>query len=199
VSAAEDRPPLDRTVIALAALRLLDEVGLDQLSTRRLAAELGVKGPSLYWHFKNMAELRDLMADKLLSDALPAPDAFDDWRAWLSEGARAYRRAALSVRDGARILAAARPTEARRRNRFEPNTARLQGEGFNERDAWGTFLVLARYAMGFALAEQAGRGATENSSEAFEMGLRALIDGLELRRGRQGLITSVPEQERGER
>lgn len=181
VTAAEVRPPLDRAAIVLAALRLLDEVGLDQLSTRRLAAELGVKGPSLYWHFRNMGELRDLMADKLLGDALPPPDAFDDWRTWLAEGARGYRRAALSHRDGARILAAARPTEARRRNRFEPNIARLQAEGFDERDAWGAFLVLARYAMGFALAEQAGRGATENSTEAFEMGLQAMIDGLALR------------------
>ncbi len=112
VTAAEDRPPLDRAAIVTAALKLLDEVGLDQLSTRRLAAELGVKGPSLYWHFRNMAELRDLMADQLLTDVLPAPDAFDNWKAWIAEGARAFRRAALSHRDGARVLAGARPTGA---------------------------------------------------------------------------------------
>lgn len=181
MTAAEVRPPLDRAAIVEAALRLLAEVGLDQLSTRRLAADLGVKGPSLYWHFKNMAELRDLMADKLLTDALPSPDAFDDWKTWLAEGARAYRRAALSCRDGARILAGARPTAARRANRFEPNTARLRAEGFDEREAWGAFMVMARYAMGFALAEQAGRGATGNSEATFEMGLTAMVDGLELR------------------
>lgn len=185
MTAAEIRPPLDRVAIAAAALRLLDEVGLDQLSTRRLAAELGVKGPSLYWHFRNMAELRDLMADRLLTEALPAPDAFDDWKTWLAEGARGFRRAALSCRDGARILAAARPTEARRRDRFEPNVARLQAVGFDEREAWGAFVALARYAMGFALAEQAGRGATDNSAATFELGLRAMIDGLELRLGRR--------------
>ena len=184
MTAVEDRPPLDRTAIVTAALKLLDEVGLDQLSTRRLAAELGVKGPSLYWHFKNMAELRDLMADQLLTEALPPADAFDDWKAWLAEGARASRRAALSHRDGARVLASARPTESRRTNRFAPNTARLRAEGFNEREAWGAFMVLARYAMGFALAEQAGRGATENSTETFEMGLQAMLDGLDLRRAR---------------
>lgn len=184
VTAAEIRPPLDRAAIVSAALKLLDEVGLDQLSTRRLAAELGVKGPSLYWHFRNMAELRDLMADQLLNDALPSPDAYDDWKAWLAEGARAYRRAALSHRDGARILAAARPTEARRANRFAPNVARLQREGFGEREAWGAFMVLARYAMGFALAEQTGRGATDNSTATFELGLQAMVDGLALRLAR---------------
>jgi TetR/AcrR family tetracycline transcriptional repressor len=181
VTLAEDRPPLDRAAIVAAALKLLDEVGLDQLSTRRLAAELGVKGPSLYWHFKNMAELRDLMADKLLTDALPAPEAFDDWKAWLAEGARGYRRAALSCRDGARILASARPTDARRNVRFKANITRLQQEGFLERDAFGSFMVLARYAMGYALAEQAGRGANETSEATFEMGLKAMIDGLAIR------------------
>lgn len=178
----EFRPPLDRAAIVETALRLLEEVGLDRLSTRRLAAELGVKGPSLYWHVRNMAELRDLMADSLLSDALPAPDAYGDWKSWLAEGARAFRRAALSRRDGARLLAGARPTEARRRDRFGPNIARLQAEGFSEPDAWSAFMVLARYAMGFALAEQAGRGATESSTATFEMGLQAMVDGLDLRR-----------------
>lgn len=185
MTVAETRPPLDRAAIVQAALKLLDEVGLDQLSTRRLAAELGVKGPSLYWHFRNMAELRDLMADRLLAEALPAPDACHDWKAWLAEGARGFRRAALSCRDGARILAGARPTEARRRDRFGPNIARLQAVGFEEREAWGAFMALARYAMGFALAEQAGRGATENSTATFELGLQAMVDGLELRLGRR--------------
>lgn len=183
VSASATRPALDRAAIVAAALKLLDEVGLDQLSTRRLAADLGVKGPSLYWHFKSMAELRDLMGDKLLTDALPAPDDFDDWRAWLAEGARAYRRAALSHRDAARILAGARPTEARRANRFAPNIARLQREGFSESDARACFMVLARFALGWALAEQAGRGATDNSTADFELGLAAMLDGLTLRRG----------------
>ena len=177
-----DRPPLDRAAIVEAAFRLLDQVGLDDLSTRKLAAALGVKGPSLYWHFKNMAELRDLMAEQLLEDTLPQSDDFADWRDWLAEGARAYRRAALSHRDAARLLAGGRPTETRRTRRHAPNIARLQQEGFTEIDARDGFMVLARYAMGFALAEQAGRGATEGSTAAFEMGLAAMIDGLGARR-----------------
>jgi TetR/AcrR family tetracycline transcriptional repressor len=177
-----DRPALDRQAIVEAAFRLLDEVGLDGLSTRKLAAALGVKGPSLYWHFRNMAELRDLMAEQLLTEALPDSATFPAWRDWLAEGARAYRRAALSHRDGARILAGGRPTEARRTQRHAPNVARLQREGFSERDARACFLVLARFAMGFALAEQAGRGPTDASAADFELGVVAMIDGLDRRR-----------------
>jgi len=183
MDAAAARSPLDRAAIVEAALALLDEVGLDGLSTRRLAAALGVKGPSLYWHVKNMGELHTLMADALLADALPAPDAPGDWRSWMAEGARGYRRAALSHRDGARILAGARPTEARRALRFPANIARLQGEGFSENDARACFMVMARFAMGWALGEQAGRGPTEASEADFEFGLAAMIDGLEQRRG----------------
>jgi TetR/AcrR family tetracycline transcriptional repressor len=181
VDTAEARAPLDRTTIVEAALALLDEVGLDDLSTRRLAARLGVKGPSLYWHVKGMGELRTLMADVLLASALPAPNAPGDWRTWLADGARGYRRAALSRRDGARLLAGARPTEARRASRFPANIARLQAAGFSENDARACFMVLARFAMGWALGEQAGRGPSATSQADFEFGLAAMLDGLETR------------------
>jgi TetR/AcrR family transcriptional regulator, tetracycline repressor protein len=176
------RPKLDRAAIVEAALGLLDEAGLDALSTRSLAAALGVKGPSLYWHFKGMAELRDAMADAVLAEALPAPDAPGDWKSWLASGARGYRRAALSRRDGARLLAGARPTEARRKLRFPANVARLEAAGFSGEDARAAFMVLARYAMGYALAEQAaGEGPTPRSEATFEFGLEAIVDGLEAR------------------
>jgi len=86
--------------------------------------------------------------------------------------------------NGARILAGGRPTEAPRTRRFVPNIARLQHEGFSENDARACFMVLARFAMGFALAEQAGRGATDASTADFELGLQAMIDGLDRRRSR---------------
>jgi TetR/AcrR family tetracycline transcriptional repressor len=64
---------LERRTIVAKDLVLLDEVGMDSFSTRRLAAQLGVKGPSLYWCLKKMRELFDLMAEALFE---PAPDAF---------------------------------------------------------------------------------------------------------------------------
>ena len=45
-----------------ATLRLLDEVGLDGLTLRRLAAELDAKAPALYWHFANKQQPLDHMA-----------------------------------------------------------------------------------------------------------------------------------------
>jgi AcrR family transcriptional regulator len=45
--------PLQRETVVRAALHLLDEVGLDGLTMRRLAAYLEIQNPSLYWHFTN--------------------------------------------------------------------------------------------------------------------------------------------------
>jgi TetR/AcrR family transcriptional regulator, tetracycline repressor protein len=182
---AEARPTLDRPAIVEAALRLLDKAGLDELSTRRLAGELNVKGPSLYWHFRNMAELRDHMAEALLAAELPPPDSDpspDDWRDWMAAGARGIRRAAHSRRDGARLLMGWRPTPERRMRVFPANRARLMGAGFMEEDARVAFFALARYALGWALAEQSTDGATPQSEADFESGLAAMLDGLALRR-----------------
>ena len=52
---------LDRAQVVTAAIELLDEVGLDGLTLRRLAQELGVQAPALYWHFKDKQELLDQM------------------------------------------------------------------------------------------------------------------------------------------
>src|SRR5258707_3086048 len=127
---------LERGTIVRKALDPLDKVGIDGLSTRRLAAELGVKGPSLYWHFKNMRELFSCMAEVLRETAQPAPDAYPhDWQAWLADGARGLRRAALSHRDGARLMAGATPTGTSQILDFPAMTGRLQSEGFRYREA----------------------------------------------------------------
>ncbi|MBZ8143936.1 TetR family transcriptional regulator, partial [Rubrivivax gelatinosus] len=54
-----DRPRLHRDDVLRAALGLLNEVGIDALTTRRLAERLGVQSPTLYWHFESRAALLD--------------------------------------------------------------------------------------------------------------------------------------------
>jgi TetR/AcrR family tetracycline transcriptional repressor len=76
----------DKSEIVEVALDLLDEVGLEGLSTRRLATKLGISSPSLYWYFHSKQELIDHMAEALLRTALPPPDLDGsgfDWESWL--------------------------------------------------------------------------------------------------------------------
>lgn len=178
------RASLDRRAIVRAALDLLDEVGFEALSTRRLAEALGVKGPSLYWHFKSMRELFDHMAEAMLEEALPRPDDHpDDWQAWLAAGARGIRRVALSRRDGARVLAGAQPTGHSPLS-FRDMVGRLEREGFSREDARAAIMALGRYAVGWVLDEQVSRRPPVASEPVFEFGLQAMLRGIAERRGR---------------
>ncbi|WP_167761286.1 TetR/AcrR family transcriptional regulator [Duganella callida] len=60
--------PLDRDRIARAALALIDEQGIDQLSMRKLGSMLGVEAMALYHHFRNKAELLDGILDIVLEE-----------------------------------------------------------------------------------------------------------------------------------
>ncbi|MEU9107068.1 TetR/AcrR family transcriptional regulator [Streptomyces xanthophaeus] len=59
------KPLLSRALIVEAARALVDAEGLEAVSTRRLAAALGVSGPSLYNHFRTKDEILDAVADSV--------------------------------------------------------------------------------------------------------------------------------------
>src|SRR3954447_11713640 len=64
---------LTRESIATAALALADREGIDALSMRRLAAELGVGTMTLYGYFRSKDELIDAALDIAGGDAGPRP------------------------------------------------------------------------------------------------------------------------------
>lgn len=53
---------LNRESVIDAALELLNETGIDGLTTRKLAQKLGIEQPTLYWHVKNKRALLDALA-----------------------------------------------------------------------------------------------------------------------------------------
>jgi TetR/AcrR family tetracycline transcriptional repressor len=111
-SATEEagRMRLRRDDVIDAALALLDEVGLDALTTRRLADRLGVRVGALYWHVKDKNELLTTLADRIVAQAHRAPPAAgDDWADQLATTAHRLRAALLAHRDGARIVAGYAP------------------------------------------------------------------------------------------
>ncbi|MFJ4225330.1 TetR family transcriptional regulator [Microbacterium sp. NPDC089695] len=87
----------DRDSVARTALALLDEVGLADLSMRRIAARLDVQPSALYWHFASKQELLAELSDRITAtiDA-PGPDVVAT--------ARAIRDALFTHRDGAELV-----------------------------------------------------------------------------------------------
>ncbi|MER6512137.1 TetR family transcriptional regulator [Nonomuraea sp. NPDC001636] len=73
---------LDARTIAERALEIGDTEGLDAVTIRRLATDLGVTPMALYWHFKNKDQLLVGMADHLIGGFVPEPA---DERPWLEQ------------------------------------------------------------------------------------------------------------------
>lgn len=70
MQATVKRQPLSRAKVAEAALALVDRDGLDQLSMRRLAADLGVEAMSLYNHVRNKDDLENELSELLNANVL---------------------------------------------------------------------------------------------------------------------------------
>jgi AcrR family transcriptional regulator len=89
------RPPLDRSGVLHAAIRVLDRAGAKGLTMRAVAAELGVAAASLYGHVTNKEELVQLILDRLFGE-LPTSYPGDTWQEQLLEFMRTTRRLLLS-------------------------------------------------------------------------------------------------------
>ncbi|MFF9640928.1 TetR/AcrR family transcriptional regulator C-terminal domain-containing protein [Kitasatospora aureofaciens] len=111
-----------------AALALVDEEGAAALSTTRIAARLGVKGPSLYNYVSSRDEIIDGIGDLIVAEMELDPTV-QPWTAALDAWARSYRTA-LARHPNMVPLLASRPTRS---------IAALQG-----------------YACAFAMLQEAG-------------------------------------------
>jgi TetR/AcrR family tetracycline transcriptional repressor len=189
-----NRPGLTRQTLIEAGLRLLDEVGLDGLTVRRLAAELDVKSPALYWHFRTKQELLDGMADAIVvAPGMGPPRDDESWQDWLFRRARAYRDSLLAHRDGARIVVQSTTRSPSTIEAFEAELAAMVKRGFTPVLALRTISAITFYVNGYVLQEQtASQGARPDlaatpvlaealraGGDLFDHGLRALIGGVD--------------------
>ncbi len=173
---------LQREVVVRAALALLDEVGLDGLTMRRLAAELGVQNPALYWHFKNKQDLLNQMAETMLAEAyagVTLPDANTPWDEWLAGLARAFRGALLSHRDGSRVIVEADLSQSPMQVGFDLALGVLREAGFRSSDALIGLVTIFDYTTGATFEEQGDPRAEVVAPEAdvsVSGQLRSVID-----------------------
>jgi AcrR family transcriptional regulator len=161
---------LDRQRIVAEAVALLDAEGLDGVTTRKLAARLGVQSPTLYWHVPNKAALVTAVADAILDQEFadlspPAPD--QHWPDWLSGLAERLRRALLAHPDGARVVSAAQLSTTMAAL-SELAMSALVARGVSLRQARVIVLTVERFTVGHVLEEQAPRPDAE-ALKGFDM------------------------------
>jgi AcrR family transcriptional regulator len=194
---------INREQIVEAALELLDEQGLTGVTTRKIAARLGVKSASLYWHLRSRDELLDLLADRIVADA-HWPESAQPWRTVVEELMREYLRCLLAHRDAARVAAGRPPSGPYRLRGAETMLSALIAGGLGEQSAVDAALVLTTYVVGFALEHDAAAARPNDAASAslqsslsdqyptlgrlaaltepadrFEQGLALILDGIE--------------------
>jgi AcrR family transcriptional regulator len=148
------RRPLTRERVLRAAMAVADEGGLESLTMRRLATELGVEAMSLYNHVANKEDMIDGLVDIVFGEIEP-PSTDVGWRT-------AMRARAISTRDALRRhpwaigLMEARSTPGRANlQNHEAALKCLREAGFSLVDTVHAYNVQDSYIYGFALQERA--------------------------------------------
>jgi TetR/AcrR family transcriptional regulator, tetracycline repressor protein len=150
--------PLDRALILRQAFAVLNDVGLEGLTLRRLATRLQVQAPALYWHFRSKQDLLDEMATHVLRQVMQrsaSQDGIEDWREWMMARSLCLRETLLEYRDGAKMFSGTYMTDVDLFAPMEASLRRLTAVGFTLRQAVVAFSALYSLTIGFVIEEQA--------------------------------------------
>ena len=197
------KPLLSTDRIVETARVLVDAEGLAAVSTRRLAAELGVSGPSLYNHFRTKDQILEAVADSVSAQVdLSMFEDGRDWRTALHDWAVSYRSA---LRDHPNIVPVLATGPGRRPAGLRLADAvygAMVDAGWPAAQATSIGALMRYFIMGSALGSFAGGFVDDQSAydpadyphlgqahllaeqqekideRAFETGLAALLDGL---------------------
>ncbi len=154
-----------RSEVVERAIGVLDETGLEALSVRRLAADLGVQAGALYHHFDNKAALLAAVADEILRRGR-RPAEVVAWDAELHLLCVELRDAMRRHRDGAALIAQVHRSDAEALER--PLRSALERGGADHHLA----RVGARSLVRFVLSHE------DDDADDFALGLGLVLDGL---------------------
>jgi AcrR family transcriptional regulator len=148
------REPLTRERVIKAAMRVMDEEGLEAVSMRRVAREVGVEAMSLYHHVEDKEDLLDGICEHVMAEFdFPALGA--DWAENCRRGARAWRRL-LQAHPAVMRLFAEQRGPVRTIDSMRPMEFALgilRGSGLSDRDTAQAFHAFGGYIQGFVMME----------------------------------------------
>ena len=186
-----------RDDVVAAALAILDQHGLPDLTMRRLAATLDVQPSALYWHFANKQTLLASVADQIVARARPAGADSSGWADATGVEADALRDALLAFRDGAEVVSSTLALGLGAGEAMTRLTGAIGGGGFDRRTSEIAAAAVLHFVLGHVSHEQqrlqadslgvvaAGHSAdpldvatSARGREAFDFGITLLLTGL---------------------
>ena len=149
------REPVTRERVISAALRVMDDEGLDAVTMRRIGRELGVEAMSLYNHVQDKDDVLGGIVEMVMSEFDP-PASHGDWREDAKNAAREWRRMLTRHPNVMTVMA------EQRKPLTSPDSMRpmdialgvLRSAGLDVRDASQAFHAFGGYIMGFVMMEQ---------------------------------------------
>lgn len=103
-AAASSEGRVTPDAIVSEAIRLLNEAGIDGVSLRPLAARLGIKAPSLYWHFRDKSALLAAIIERIFEEGLRSVPSHRHWQDWMRGFGRAMWDTQATTRDFTRLV-----------------------------------------------------------------------------------------------
>jgi AcrR family transcriptional regulator len=198
---------LTRADVIQAALDVADAEGLEAVSIRRVAGDLGARPMSLYTHIASKDDLVALMLHEMSGELLVPEPLPDDWREALRQIAR--RAYAAYVQHPWALQAFGRGTRVgpNMLRRAEQSAAAVATLDLSPADAWIALSIVHEWTIGHALhvvtlredhelegqlsgadpaefprmSEVFGVGREQSRDTIFDIALEAVLDGIERR------------------
>lgn len=194
-------PRHSRDDVVAAAMWILDEYGLPDLTMRRLATTLDIQPSALYWHVANKQTLLGLLADRIIARAVPVGET-GGWKEIVGNQAYALRDALLAYRDGAEVVSSTYALGLGADNAVEALARSISRGGFGPRESTIAANTFLHFILGHVSHEQQrlhadalgvvsdartadphDAGVGETDPNPFDFGMALLLDGLEVRSG----------------
>lgn len=135
--------------VARAALQILDDDGLADLTMRRLAARLDVQPSALYWHFANKQSLLAELSDRIVGRAASLLSG-----SGVIAEARALRDALLAYRDGAEVVSSTLALGLGSSAAHDRLAAAITAEGFDAATSARAATTVLHFVLGHVWHEQ---------------------------------------------
>jgi AcrR family transcriptional regulator len=142
-----------REDVVRAALQILDDDGLPDLTMRRLAAALDVQASALYWHFPNKQSLLAELADRIVAPATTPRAAAGSSSNTRAEAA-SLRDALLAYRDGAEVVSSTLALGLGSTAARDRLTAAIIADGYDADLAQRAATALLHFVIGHVSHEQ---------------------------------------------
>jgi AcrR family transcriptional regulator len=169
------RSPLSRERILDAALALADAEGVEGLTMRRLAADLGVEAMTIYYHVPNKDAILDALVERVIGE-FEMPKRGTEWRPALRGIAVSAYEVLGRHRWATRtMLGPGRNPGPMRLRYMDTILATLADAGFEPMVADHAYHALEGHVMGFTLWEA---GMNLGTREELQVMARAFLEEL---------------------